>query len=97
MRITLTIDGGLVYLPARAAPRSVDVDTLPANVRVEVCALVDALRQSPPRPRSSHAPDARTYTIVIDDRNGPTTYRVSEPIDDARCAALVDKLRDHLG
>ena len=96
MRITLSIDGGFAYLPARSALRTLDVDTLPQPARAELCALVDALRQSPPRLAPSQIPDARTYTVAIDDGAHSRSYRFSDPISDARCAALVNAVREHL-
>ena len=96
VRVTLSIDGGLAYLPARNTARVLDIDALPDLARDEVCALIEALRRSPPRSVPTQAPDARTYTIGIVDGANTTRYRFSDPISDERCAALLDALRRHL-
>ena len=91
MRITLSIDGGLAYLPARSAPRTLDVDALPDAAQDNLRALVERLRRSPP-PITTPSPDARTYTVAIEDRGRRESYRFSDPVAE-QCAALIDALR----
>jgi len=94
MRITLSIDGGLAYLPARNAPRTLDVDALPRPAQDRLHALVDALCETPPA-NARGSPDARTYTIAIEDGQERKSFRFSDPVNE-RCAALMDALRAHL-
>ena len=94
MRITLSIDGGLAYLPARSAPRTLDVDALPRAAQDRLRALVDALCDAPPA-TAGGSPDARTYTIGIEDGEERKSFRFCDPVSE-RCAALMDALRSHL-
>ena len=94
MRITLSTDGGLAYLPARNAPRTLDVDALPRPAQDRLRALVDALCAAPPTVAGA-SPDARTYTIAVEDGGERKSFRFSDPVGE-HCAALMDALRSHL-
>ena len=97
MRVTLRIDGGLAYLPGLAKARTLDLDTLPVSERERICGLIDAARgHAGTRTSSPQAPDARTYTIHVDDAGRCTTLTLAEPFADERCARLVEALREHL-
>ncbi|HZQ60885.1 MAG TPA: protealysin inhibitor emfourin [Casimicrobiaceae bacterium] len=96
MRVTLRIDGGLAYLPGLARPRTLDLDTLPAPERERICALIDAARGQARHDAASRAPDARTYTIDVENGARSTSFALTEPFADEHCARLVEALRAHL-
>jgi len=98
MRITLRMDGGLAYLPGLSRPRTLDLEALPTPERERICALIDGARASAAARRSASQtkPDARTYTIDVEDGDRNSTLTLTEPFGDASCASLVAVLREHL-
>ena len=99
MRIDFRIDGGLAAFPGLAKPVSIDCAALPAN---------DAARLGELRPqggflrgaavaRRAPMPDARAYTIAIDDGLQCRTLTFAEPIADASMRELVAELRLRAG
>ncbi|HXR55753.1 MAG TPA: protealysin inhibitor emfourin [Casimicrobiaceae bacterium] len=96
MRIDFRSDGGLAAFPALAAPVTIHCDALPPaeNARIH-----DLVRRAdffalPARPKESPMPDARTYTIAVDDGARCNTVTVREPIADPALRDLVATLRD---
>lgn len=99
MRIEFRIDGGLAALPGLATPVSIDCATLPANDAARLGKLVrKADFFGLPQPRvAAPMPDARAYTIAIDDGLQCRTLTFAEPIDDANMRELVAELRLRAG
>jgi len=99
MRITLSMDGGLASFPGLRQPKTLDVGALSGPERDQVCALVDAVRddlgRAAPKPTVAR-PDARTYTLAIDDAGACHTVHLTEPVEDVRFAALLHSVRMHL-
>ncbi len=96
MRITFSMEGGLVHLPGRARPATIDVDALPPEERDRLCALVESAGffSGDEPPRREGLPDARTYTVAIDDGARCRTRRLADPVGDPRMAALLHAVRD---
>ena len=97
MRIDFRVDGGLAAFPGLARTVRIDCEALP---------LADAARlQELVRSAgffgllSGHAasgrPDAREYTIEVDDGKQCRRVTVTEPIDDGPLRELVAELRTH--
>ena len=97
MRIEFRMDGGLAAFPGLARPVSIDCDALPAAQTARLRALVDRadLAAATQQPRQATAPDARTYTIAVDDAGECRTVTVSETIADAALRDLVNELCAH--
>ena len=97
MRIEFRMDGGLGAFPGLARPVSIDCDALPSAQTARLRALVDRadLAAAPRKSRPAVAPDARTYTITVDDGGECRTATISEPIADAALRDLVAELRAH--
>ncbi|MBS0320972.1 MAG: hypothetical protein JSR18_10565 [Proteobacteria bacterium] len=94
MKVTMRVDGGLAAFPGLRKPVTVDVATLPVARRERLqraVAAADFFARSarPARP----APDARAYTIEIDDGTRSHTLALAEPIADPALQALVDAIR----
>jgi len=62
--VRVSRQGGLAYLPGRAAPRDIDLRTCPEDIRRDVC---QALRQAAPVASGDGAPggDQRYFRIEI--------------------------------
>lgn len=95
MRIDFRVDGGLAAFPGLAKPLTLHCDALPAPENAHLRDLVRradffALPQHDPQPA---APDARAYTIEIDDGTRCRTITVREPIADLALRDLVTELR----
>jgi hypothetical protein len=97
LRIDFSIDGGLAAFPGLARAVSIHCDALPAH---ENARLRDLVRHAnffalPPQdPSRGGGPDARAYTIAIDDGSQCRTVTVREPIADPALRDLVAELRD---
>lgn len=97
MRIDFRVDGGLAAFPGLARPVSIHCDALPVH---EGERLRDLVRRAdffalPPRDDSrAGAPDARVYTIAIDDGSRCRRLTLREPIADPALRDLVAELRD---
>jgi len=97
MRIDFQVEGGIAAFPGLAKPVSIDCEKLPAAATVR---LRDLVRRADffALPRSSTAPaapDARRYTIAVDDGGRCGTVTVTEPIADPALRDLVAELRVH--
>jgi emfourin len=96
MRIDFRMEGGLAALPGLAAPVTIHCDALPAGQRDQLRALLQRADffARPADDRAPAVPDARTYTIVVDDGANCRQVTVREPIRDAAMRDLVAALRD---
>ena len=97
MRIDFRMDGGLAAFPGLAKPVSIACDALPPAQAARLRSLVEradffALSR---KPHKAVAPDARAYTIAIDDGGKCRTVTVAEPIADDALRDLVAELRSH--
>lgn len=99
MHIDFRIDGGLAAFPGVAKPVSIDCAALPASDAEHLGKLVrKADFFGVPQPRVvAPAPDARAYTIAIDDGLQCRTLTFAEPIADASMRELVAELRLRAG
>jgi hypothetical protein len=96
MRIDFRAEGGLGAFPGLTQPVTIQCDALPADERARVRDLVRradffAMPAMAGRPAT---PDARSYTIAIDDAGRSRTVTVREPIADPALRDLVAELRD---
>ena len=97
MKIDFRVDGGLATFPGLAMPVTIHCDALPPQEKERLRTLVHRAdfftrpQQSDSRPAF---PDARAYTIAIDDGPRCRTVTVREPIDDPALRDLVGELRD---
>jgi emfourin len=97
MRIDFSVDGGLAAFPGLAKPVSIDCEALPPG---RSAYLRELMRRAdffalPTTPPPTTGPDARRYTIAVDDGGQCSTVTVAEPIDNAAMRDLVSALRDH--
>jgi len=97
MRIDFQVEGGIAAFPGLAKPVSIDCERLPAAVTARLRDLVRqadffALQSASTAPA---APDARRYTIAVDDGGRCGTVTVTEPIEDPALRDLVAELRIH--
>jgi len=95
MRVRFKISGGLVYLPERSEPVTVDTDDLPHEEARELERLVDAagffeLPETSQPPRG--VPDGFRYTISVTRHGQSHTVNVTDPIEDPDVQALVEYL-----
>jgi hypothetical protein len=96
MRIDFRVEGGFAALPGLAAPVTIHCDALPP---AEAARLRDLVRRAdffarPAEAPGAAMPDARAYTIVVDDGPQCRAVTVREPIGDRALRDLVDELRD---
>jgi len=95
MRVRFKVDGGLVYLPARSEPTTIDTEDLPAEEAKELERLIEAagffeLPQSSSPARG--AADYLRYTISITTPERSHTVELTDPIEDPHLQALVEYL-----
>jgi hypothetical protein len=96
MRIEFRMEGGFAALPGLAKPLTIECDTLPPDKQAQ---WRDLLRRAdffarPEDPKSPPHPDARTYTILVDDGANCRSITVHEPIRDPALRSLVEALRE---
>jgi hypothetical protein len=96
MRVQFQVSGGVGFFPGRAAPRTIDVDALPAADRDALKALIEAagffaLPSRLPAPRG--AADYQTYQITIEDGARRHTVAVADPVANPDLQKLIEKLR----
>jgi len=96
MRIDFRMEGGFAALPGLAKPVTIECDALPADKQAEWRALVSRANffSRPADDASPPLPDARTYTIDVDDGANCRSITVREPIRDPALRDLVSALRD---
>jgi hypothetical protein len=96
MKIRFSIDGGLASFPGLRKPVTIDAAALSPADGMRLRKLVAhaglaAASATDPAP----APDARCYTLAIDDGGACTTLKLSEPIADPALRDLVAALSAH--
>lgn len=96
MRIAFSMDGGIASFPGLRRPVTLDCDHLPPQRAARLRELVDDAHffSAPAPAHKTPAPDARAYTIEIDDGRQCRTLTLREPIADERLRALVAEIRD---
>lgn len=97
MKIDFRVDGGLAAFPGLAAPVTIECDALPAPEKARLRALVERSGFFALPGHDAHAamPDARAYTIGVDDGARCKTVTVREPIANPALRDLIETLRDH--
>jgi emfourin len=96
VRIDFRIDGGLAAFPGLAKPVTIDCDRLPPQTSARLRDLVRRADFFERRPHQAPAmPDARVYTIAVDDGAQCRTMSVPEPIADPALRELVHELCQH--
>lgn len=98
MRIDFSIDGGFAAFPGLTQPVTIECDALPAAERTALRDLVDragVLTRPAPVSTLVQHPDARRYTISVDDGGRCGSVTVAEPIADPALRDLVATLRTH--
>ena len=96
MKIDFRTEGGLAAFPGLAAPLTIHCDALPPPENERMRALVQraGFFALPSRDARAAMPDARAYTIAVDDGARCNTVTVREPIADPALRDLVDALRE---
>lgn len=97
MKIDFRVDGGLAAFPGLAEPVTIECDALAPEEKEHLRALVrraDFFTRPPPSNPPRATPDARAYTIAIDDGPQCRTVTVREPIADPALLDLVGALRN---
>lgn len=101
MRITFAMSSpGLFYSPGLAEPVVLDLAALPPAEATRIEALVrDAHvldRPAAPESLSRPMPDARCFTLTVDENGRSRTLELAEPIADPVLKNLVRCLQDHV-
>ena len=94
LRIALQVDGGLASFPGLRRPVTLDSGNLSPGQAARLCELIDRsdfFGVSPPH--RANAPDARTYTVEIEDGPRRRTLRLTEPIADPALRQLLSGIR----
>jgi hypothetical protein len=97
MRIEFRMDGGIAAFPGLSKPISIDCDALPPAETARLRALVEraGILSRGRKKGAPQSPDARSYTIGVDDGGQCRTLTVTEPIADDALRDLVTALRAH--
>jgi len=97
MRIDFRMDGGIAAFPGLAKPVSIDCEALPPADTARLRTLVQraGIFTRSHRKHPTPAPDARAYTIAVDDGGQCRTLTVTEPITDDALRDLIAELRAH--
>ena len=98
MRIDFRMDGGIAAFPGLAKPVSIDCEALPPADTARLRTLVQRagiFSKSHRKKSAPPAPDARAYTIAVDDGGQCRTLTVTEPITDDALRDLIAELRAH--
>ena len=99
MRITFAMSStGLFYSPGLAEPVVLDLAALPPAAAARIEALVrDAqVLDRPAAPESLPMPDARCFTVTVEQEGRSRTLELPEPIADPALKALVRCLQDQV-
>ena len=96
MKIDFRMEGGLAAFPGLSVPVTIQCDALPATEKERIQALVRraGFFGLPPHDLGAPMPDARAYTIAVDDGARCKTVTVREPIANPALRDLIDALRD---
>lgn len=97
MWVALSVDGGMASFPGLRKPAVFDVDTLPAKERAVFTTMVEraCFFTCAEDPDITPIPDARSYTVKIDDGSRRRTLRLHEPIADPALNALLQAVKRH--
>jgi hypothetical protein len=94
VKITVQLQGGFGYFPGLAAPRVLDTAQLDARDAGRIRAtLAEARFFDRPEPQPLALPDARTYTITVDDGTRERCLQFSDPLPDEHLETLVNLVR----
>lgn len=95
MRIAFCTDGGIAAFPGLRRPVAFDVDALPPPEQARFAALVTQARffSRAAEVQAAPMPDARTYSIEINDGSQHRTLHLREPVGDPALNALVQAIR----
>jgi hypothetical protein len=99
MRITFAMSSpGLFYAPGLAEPVVLDLTALPPADAARIEALVSEARvlDRPAAPESLPKPDARCFTLTVEQDGRSRTIEVPEPIADPALKDLVRCLQDQV-
>jgi hypothetical protein len=99
MRITFAMSSpGLFYAPGLAEPVVLDLATLPPADAARIEALVrDAhVLDRPAAPEGLPTPDARCFTLTVEQDGRSRTLELPEPIADPELKDLVRCLQDQI-
>jgi len=99
MRITFAMSStGLFYSPGLAEPMELDLAALPPEEAARIEALVhDAgVLDRPATPERLSMPDARCFTLTVEQDGRSRTLDLPEPIADPALKALVRCLQDQV-
>src|SRR5690349_10435528 len=82
MRLTFKMEGGLAAFPGLSGPVTVDTDSLPPDEARSLEQLVEACRffEQPSAPPVAGGPDARTYTLAIEQGGRSHSLSVGDPV-----------------
>jgi hypothetical protein len=96
MRIDFRMDGGFAALPGFAKPVTIDCEGLPPAQTARLRDLVQRAHffSLPVKSRVPRLPDARAYTIAVDDGQQCRTVTIEEPIENPALRDLVTELRE---
>ncbi|MGK9167193.1 hypothetical protein KXR53_12895 [Inquilinus limosus] len=98
MRITFAMSStGIFYAPGLAQPVVLELAALPSEEAARIEALVrDAhvLDRPAPEEASRPMPDARRFTVTVDEDGRSRTLELAEPIADPTLKALIRCLQD---
>ena len=95
LRISFAIEGGLASFPGLRRPTLLDLDAMPDSERARLCTLIEQARffERPEAPARPPMPDARTYTLAIEDDGRRRELRFSDPVQDPALGALLHAVR----
>jgi len=99
MRITFAMSSpGLFYAPGLAEPVVLDLAALPpaAAARIEVLVRDARVLDRPATPERLSMPDARCFTLTVEQDGRSRTLELPEPIADPALKALVRCLQDQV-
>jgi hypothetical protein len=101
MRVTIAMPStGLFYAPGLAEPVVLELSALPPAEAARIQALVqDAKvfdRAAAPEALARPMPDARQFTVTVEQGDRSCTLHLTEPIADPALKALVGCLLDHM-
>ncbi len=94
-RVSFQVSGGLAFFPGLAAPRTIEVDTLPEPTRRELTSLIAESRFfSLPSPALPPGPaDCQTYRITVHDGTHQHTIVVCDPVMSEPLQRLIEVLQ----
>ncbi|KIF05130.1 hypothetical protein PL81_14850 [Streptomyces sp. RSD-27] len=96
MKVSVKTHGGLAAASdLRLPPRQVDTATLPADTAAALTRLVAAAEAAPAEAWAGAAADAMTYTVTVENGDGPRVLKQSDVAMTKEFAALLTWLENH--